>query len=541
MIRRSNLTSMATLAPRRRAWTLPASVAGNARLLGALAMGALVALSVLLRTRDFGVGFWIDEGLSVGIADRPLADIPAALRLDGSPPLYYALLHGWIALAGRSEEATHALSLLFAVLAVPATWWAVRGLFGSTAAWMGALLAATNPFITQYAQETRMYALVVLLGVLACGAFARGYALSGTDWAETARRRRRWAAAFALALVAMLYTHNYALFFGAGCGAVWLALLAAAPRGAHRELLITGAIGFAGALALYAPWLPTFVFQLQHTGAPWSLAPGWSDLLGVPGRLLGTVAQLGLLLAAGNGFMVLIARHGAPARLGPKGRVMVTLLGIFVATVLAAWLASQVSPAWASRYLAVALPALLLPVAAGLAHAGRLGLVGAVLVAVIWAGDGAPSEKSNVREVAGAIAPSLRPGDLVVATQPEQVPVLSYYLPAGLRYATLWGPVADVGVADWRDGVRRLRATSAERDLEPLIAALPPGRRIVLVEPLINDISRWLAPWTELVRVRSTEWRQYVSNDRRLTATAVRPLELEPGRNLLRATVLVRN
>jgi mannosyltransferase len=290
---------------------------------------------------------------------------------------------------------------------------------------------------------------------------------------------------------------------------------------------------------LYLPWLPTFVFQLQHTGAPWSVAPGLSDLLGVPGRLLGTVAQLGLLLAAGAGIVTLLDRSAG--RLGPRGRAVATLIAMWVATVLAAWLASQVSPAWASRYLAVALPGLLLLVAAGLAHAARLGLIGALVVALIWAGDGAPSEKSNVREIAEAVAPSLRPGDVVVSTQPEQVPVLDYYLPPGLRYATLWGEVEDVGVTDWRDGVRRLRGTTAQRDLEPLLNRLGSGRRLVLVEPVINDIGRWLAPWTELVRVRSTEWRQYVSNDPRLTATAVRPDEVEPGNNLLRATVLVKD
>ena len=181
----SNLLSMATIAPRRPAWRLPGTVAGSARLRAPLAVGVLVLLSVLLRTRNFGVGFWIDEGLSVGIADRPLSDIPAALRLDGSPPLYYALLHAWISVFGDSETATHALSLLFTVLAVPAAWWAARGLFGETAGLAAALLAATNPFLTHYAQETRMYALVALLGVLACGAFGRAYVLTGTDAAPS--------------------------------------------------------------------------------------------------------------------------------------------------------------------------------------------------------------------------------------------------------------------------------------------------------------------------------------------------------------------
>jgi mannosyltransferase len=243
---------MATIAPRRPAWSLPA-VAGDARLLAPVAVGALVLLSIVLRTQDFGVGFWIDEGLSVGIADRPLADIPAALRLDGSPPLYYSLLHVWMAAFGTTETATHALSLLFAVLAVPAAWWAARGLFGATAGLAAALLAATNPFLTDYAQETRMYALVVLLGLLACGTFGRAYVLAGTDAAPERGVRRRWAAGFAVALAALMYTHNWSLFFAAGCGITWLALLLAARGEARRELFVDGLVGFGGAVLLFAP------------------------------------------------------------------------------------------------------------------------------------------------------------------------------------------------------------------------------------------------------------------------------------------------
>ena len=529
---------MATIASRRPAWSVPATVARSARLLAPLAVGGLVLLSIFLRTRAFDVGFWIDEGLSVGIADRPLSDIPAALRLDGSPPLYYVLLHVWVAVFGTTETATHALSLLFAVLIVPAAWWAARGLFGPTAGLAAALLAATNPFLTQYAQETRMYALVALLGVLACGTFGRAFVLTGTDAAPPRAGRRRWAAAFAVALAASMYTHNWALFFALGCGLTWLALLAAARGEVRKELFQDGLIGFGGALLLFAPWLPTLAFQAQHTGAPWSNAPGFDDLLRMPGLLLGTITQLALLLAAGAGAAVLLERKAG--RLSPRGRALLALAGLWALTVLIAYASSQVSPAWATRYLAVSLAPLLLLIAGGLAHAGRLGLVGALLVAVLWAADGAPAEKSNVREVAEEIAPSLAPGDLVVSTQPEQIPVLSYSLPDGLRYATLWGPVDDVGVTDWRDGVDRLRATSAQRDLAPLIDRLPAGSRIVLVEPIVTDLTRWRAPWTALVRVRSTEWRQFVSNDRRLTAVAVRPPELEPGVNQLRATVLLK-
>jgi mannosyltransferase len=529
---------MATIASRRPAWSTPASVAGRLPMLAPVAFVALLAFSVFLRTRDFDVGYWIDEGLSIGIADRPLTEIPGALRLDGSPPLYYGLLHVWMAVFGRSEPATHALSLVFAIAAVPACWWAARGLFGTTAGWMGALLAATNPFLTQFAQETRMYALVMLLGLLATGAFLRAYALTATEEAPDRAARRRWAIAFALAFALMLYTHNWALFFGLGCGAAWLGLIATAPSGARRELLTDGLIGFGGALLLYAPWLPTFVFQAQHTGAPWATPPGLDDLIGVPRRLLGTMAHVGVLLVAGAGIVPLLARSAG--RLSPRGRLVATLLAIWLVTVVGAWLTSQVSPAWASRYLSVAVPPLLLLVAAGLAYTGRLGLIAALVIAIVWAGDGAPTEKSNVREISEVVGPSLRPGDLVVVTQPEQVPVLAFYLPEGLRYATLWGPVEDAGVTDWRDGVKRMRGTTPERYLEPLLDDLPTGSRVVLMEPVISNIGRWLAPWTELVRVRSTEWRQFISNDPRFVATAVRPVEDLPGNHYMRATVLVK-
>src|SRR3954454_8855189 len=140
---------MATYATRP-AWDLRARALGDARIATPLALGALVLVSIYVRTRQAGVGFWIDEGLSVGIADRPLGDIPGVLRQDGSPPLYYLLLHLWIGVFGDAEATARALSLLCATLAVPVAWWAARAMFGSRGGWAAAALAATNPFLTQY-------------------------------------------------------------------------------------------------------------------------------------------------------------------------------------------------------------------------------------------------------------------------------------------------------------------------------------------------------------------------------------------------------
>jgi mannosyltransferase len=522
----------------RPAWDLRARALGSARIVAPLGLGVLVLLSIYVRTRQVGVGFWIDEGLSVGIADRPLGDIPGVLRQDGSPPLYYVLLHLWLPLAGRSEEGTHALSLLIALACVPVAWWGGRLLFGATTGWMAAVLAAANPFLTQYAQETRMYALVTLLGLVALICWLQAFA---GDPPGDGRVRRGAALGFAASFAAMLYTHNWGLFFGFGTAVAGLMLLALASPRERRRLLRTAVLAYGGAALLYLPWVPTFLYQIAHTGAPWSNPPDLADLASVPARLLGETAEIALVLAAGAGLVAILSRPPGGG-LTRSARVVVALAVVGISIVVLAWVSSQLTPAWALRYLAAAVPPFLLLAAAGLGHAGRLGIAGLVLaVALSVAADRPPGEKSNVRDIAEAVAPSLQPGDLVVATQPEQVPVLAYYLPDGVRFATLTGRVRDLGVTDWRDGVQRLRRTSAERDLASLLDDLRPGQRFVLMQPIVYDLKPWSAPWTELVRLRSEEWTQFVSNDRRFGVTMQQPTSPFPRRPIpIQATVYLK-
>ncbi len=494
-------------------------------------LGALAGLSVLLRVGVLDAGLWVDEGLSFGIADRPLGDIPGVLRQDGSPPLYYVLLHGWIALTGaRSEAALHALSLGIAVLTVPVAYALMRALVSRRAGWIAAVLFATNPFLTQYAQEARMYALVVLLSLTTCATFAGAFAL---------RPSRRWTLAFALSMSTLLYTHNWSLFLGAGLAAGFGVLLALAAD--RRALLREGLIA-AGVIAVaYAPWLPTLLFQAAHTGAPWARVPDLELLVEAPTKLLGTTGAWLLLITGGAGLATIVRRplRGSPA----PGRAALALAVAGVLCILIPWVMSQVAPAYATRYLAVAVGPLLVLATIGLARAGRLGLVAVSVVALIWAFTPPPTVKSNVREIAAAVAPGLAPGDLVISTQPEQVPVLNYYLApevGGLRWATITGELEELGVTDWRDGEQRLDETSVVRDLDPLLAGVRPGQRVALILPDFSIISRWKAPWTRLVRLRSRAWEDRLRTDPRFRVIAVEPTVSFRRAHELRAEIYVR-
>jgi hypothetical protein len=499
-----------------------------------LALGALAAVSVLVRTGNISIGYWVDEGLSVGIADRPITDIPGVLRQDGSPPVFYMLLHLWIRLFGTGEAATHALSLLLATATIPVAWAFARSLFGERAGWIAAVLFALNPFLNAYAQETRMYALVVLLGLISVSCFLGAFALG---------RSRRWTAGFVAAHALLLWTHNWGLFLGLGLAAGWVFLVVLA-EGDERRRIVRHGVAAAGAIALlYLPWVPTMLFQAAHTGAPWANPPTLQQLTEAPRRLLGSAPQWLLLLGAGTGLLRLLRE---PIRSwSPEARAAFVALVAALLTTLVPWTMSQLSPAWATRYLAVAVPPLLLGAALGLARAGAVGLVALAVSAVMWLHYNGPDEKSNVRTVAEQVAPSVRAGDLVVVTQPEQAPVFHHYLiedgATGLRWATLWGPLTDLGVTDWRDGVARMQATSPRRDLEPLLDRVRPGGRVLLLQPDFSSLVRWRAPWSAVVRQRSTAWEEWMRNDRRFRVLTIEPTSsFPPHPNPVRAMVLER-
>src|SRR4051812_20112717 len=222
------------------------------------ALWLLMAASLLLRSGRLAVGYWIDEGISVGIASHGAAQIPGVLGQDGSPPLYYLLLHEWMQLAGTGEAATRSLSLLFALAAVPVAWWAGCAVFDRRTGVLAAAGAAGCPFLTYYAQESRMDALVALLTLLACASFLPAFL----------RGRRRRLVRLAVWLALLLYTHSWALFLVAGMAMAWIGL--------WRRGRVAGRDGaqLAAVLALvYAPWIPSVVSQALHTAAPWADRP----------------------------------------------------------------------------------------------------------------------------------------------------------------------------------------------------------------------------------------------------------------------------
>jgi hypothetical protein len=466
----------------------------------------LIAVSVVIRTRYIGGQFWSDEAIAVGIASHPLSAIPGILRHDGSAPLYYLVLHLWIDAFGSSERATHALSVLLGLATIPLGMWAGWSLGGRRSGIYAAVLFAVSAFLTEYATETQEWELLAVIGLVATVSFLHAFVYG----------RRRFLILLVPSLTLMLYTSAWAILFWVGMAAALIPVYRAAED--RPRILRDAAISFGAAMLLFLPWVPTLIYQIGHTTSPW----GSADYVGAtfPSDLLGSdrvAVALGVAAA-----IVLLPMLRPDARRTREATVMWALLVMPLAAVLLARVSALVAATWVTRYFAPLVVPLLLLAALTSARAGLMGLLAIVLSIAFVANIASysPKYKSDMRDVAGVLAPYMRPGDLVLSGEPEQAPLAWYYLPGGLRYATTIGPLKDPSYMNWVDAYSDLKDSNPKAQLDALVASLKPGQRLLYTRPLTEGDKAWKTPWAELVRRRAAQWGALIASDPQLKPIA---------------------
>lgn len=145
---------------------------------GGWAWAALVAGVVVLGAvlRFYGLGsesLWIDEGVSVDRAGFEAARIIRQAPTDPTPPLYYLLLHYWIAVFGNSDYAVRVPSALAGTLSVLVMCRLGAVLSSRTTGLAAALVLAAAPWHVFFSQEARAYQIFCLLVLLSFYFFIR--------------------------------------------------------------------------------------------------------------------------------------------------------------------------------------------------------------------------------------------------------------------------------------------------------------------------------------------------------------------------------
>ena len=399
---------------------------------------------------------WFDEAQTVSISHLAVPQLLGALRQDGSPPLYYLLLHMWMLVFGTGTWEVRALSGVIGVATIPVFAALTRRLLPEPARWPAVLLMATSPFAIRYSAETRMYALVIL-------AVAVGAILVCRVLEEPSLRRM---AALPFASAALAYTHYWGLFLLAatGIGLVWHAV--------RRRSLASrrAAIGLALGALLYLPWLPSMLFQIANTGTPWAHAGLLSATMAV--AVWGGVMHWGVALLFAVPLVVILGISvvaGASRRPEIRPVLWVTLATLALAGLASVLLGSAVVP----RYTSVGLVPYLVVAGAGIATLpGRVrttAVRSAVTLGLVAGALNVTAPRTLAGRIAGALHRQGGPGDSVVYCPDQLGPDVARLLP-GWPQQMMFPTGAFPYRVDWVDYVSRNLSASPMSFAQTVVA-----------------------------------------------------------------------
>ncbi len=383
-------------------------VPGTVRALLAAALLARLCLASaqdLTRTESWSVGRATAECAGVGEV------IATARGEDVHPPLYYLALYGLERAVGLHVFPLKAFHAATAVLAIALLWGWVREAAGSGPAFWAAFLAAASGYHLMLSVQMRMY---MLNAVWITAAFWAAWRF----WHGSGRVGRGTPAAFAVAILAALHTHYYALF-------AWGAVLAAtAPESLRfserrRDWWIAQGVVLAG-------WLPWAVWGLAHQlgegrtatvspeGAAWigelASAPIRFFVMNVRAASPAAAAAAALFVAAG--YAAAFLRLKPPcAEKSPTTAAGSWILFLVILAAVPLWLAASYSlwkrPIWGLHYAIVAFPAFCALAGTGIARLPRgAALAGGIVLLAAGgislpaiAAQGNPAYRESVRIV----------------------------------------------------------------------------------------------------------------------------------------------
>jgi len=421
----------------------------------------LLPLLLGFGARLYGLTFhslWLDESASIHLASFPLFEIfQQGMSLqEPNPPLYHLTLHLWVRVFGSGEAAVRLLSVFLGTLYLPPIYLLGRRLLSRRVALLAALLAAINPFLVWYSQETRMYALVATLSLWSLYCFVR--ALDTPRW--------YWWAAYVVITVASLYTHFYAVLL---LPAELVCLLIYAWRSGTSPW--RGLLAWMTSLLCFAPWLWR-AWELSATTPSWrpslglgAMAVACLEAFTVRSVPLSGAARASALLILGTIALVGLLPAPLPQGAARRGRWKWTELrsGTFLVLALLvpfllAYVLSFRQQIFTVYYLIIIVAPFVLALASGIARVNSLhratGLL-SLLVALGFLSYGLrhnwspESRKEEWRAAARYVQEHARQGDAILChVDYTRLPFGYYYRGDQPVFAPFGGPVKDSAEVD---------------------------------------------------------------------------------------------
>lgn len=205
---------------------------------------------------------WFDEIFSIHAAEHPWGEIIPFIAKDLiHPPLFYVVLKLWTAAGGESLFWLRLLPVVCSVLAPYPLWMLCRELKlrqGTIVVVFG--LFAVNGALIKYAQEVRMYSLLLFLSLMSIWLFSRYYFRGKSFWM------------LVIVNVLLVYTH----YFG------WFVVLSEVLVivVAQRIKILRTLLMLAVTAAAFVPWVIA-LFRFAEPGSSVEQNIGWMQSPGI--------------------------------------------------------------------------------------------------------------------------------------------------------------------------------------------------------------------------------------------------------------------
>jgi hypothetical protein len=441
---------------------------------GAVLLALCLAFGLALAQVDVE-SLWADETWSIWVAQGQWPQLLRNVAGDVHPPLFFAMLKGWIALAGASAFAARFLSVGWGMLGLALTFALGRQLLDGWAGLLALIWLGAHGFLLYYLREVRMYSLLFALSALSM-------------WTYLQWRRHPTTAGwivYAVMVALLAYVH-------------YLGVLAVLAQGIHlaftRPRRVGGWLLACGlALLLFLPWVPALLAQTaaHPTGPHQTVTP--TDWLSIRHLLWILSGGAGIAVAA----PLVSGRTLARLRTSPEAWLLLLLWGIAPPAALlminAWWM-----PLYEVRNVIGVLPAVALIVGVGLRDIAWRPLAAPALVLLTAANlicaPGLRPPKSPWRQAFEAVLTARTPGTPTLLKIVEPASPEAYYVDAlGLRNAqTIELPGRD-------DDPRTINA---------IVQSLPANQAVWVIMP-DNTADSWLV-LAGLARTRTVGWRRSV-------------------------------
>ena len=377
---------------------------------------ALTIMGAALRSFQLGAqSLWFDELISVITSRTSLAE---TLRISSAidPPLYYLLLHFWL-MVSQNDGWIRALSAVAGIATIPVIYFLARQLFESRVATIAAFIFTVAPLQLFYAQEARMYSLLIFFSSLAIWTYVR---------AQHNRHLIDWVL-WSIATILAFYSHIFA-------GMLLAALDVDALFRWYTNKSSLRPIIFANVIIGLAlvPWMVLLLPNLGYiSGVIWLTPPNivqpllsltmfiFGYTLGFPASAVALFITLTTMIFVGLGSWSARSNASAESILVLRLLFMTVFLPI-----LATFIISQWRPLYLDRWLLEVTPALYILLAWGIVSSNRrialriCAVLGLILVLVANGNYFANSDyaKSPYRDAIQYVADHTGSNELVVHT-----------------------------------------------------------------------------------------------------------------------------